>query len=87
MTKKEIQQKILSLEKELKLLYNEINKNKGVYVNIGNNLDIKKDIEKTQINIFDVANYIINQKYELNHLRLHKIIYFSHISSLIKRRI
>ncbi|MGE9276395.1 MAG: hypothetical protein ACQKHC_00620 [Candidatus Phytoplasma pruni] len=33
MTKKQMQQKILSLEKQLKLLYNVIIKNKGVAIN------------------------------------------------------
>ncbi|WP_284928662.1 Panacea domain-containing protein [Candidatus Phytoplasma sp. AldY-WA1] len=42
--------------------------------------------QNNKINIFDVANYIIQKKSELNHLRLHKIIYYSHIQSLIKRK-
>jgi uncharacterized phage-associated protein len=86
MTKKQIQQKILSLEKQLKLLYNLINiKNKGVDLNMENSLNIKKDIEKNQINIFDVANYIIKKnKSKVTNMKLQKLVYYTYAKYLVE---
>ncbi|WP_349402002.1 type II toxin-antitoxin system antitoxin SocA domain-containing protein [Candidatus Phytoplasma solani] len=46
---------------------------------------------KEQINVFDVANYIITKSKKLpnnnlTHMKLHKIIYYSYISYLIKNQ-
>ncbi|KOR75267.1 hypothetical protein CPX_001770 [Candidatus Phytoplasma pruni] len=80
MTIKKMQQKILSLEKQLKLLYNTVNvKNKGV------DLNTEKDIEKTQINIFDVANYIIKKnKSKITNMKLQKLVYYTYAKYLVE---
>ncbi|MGA0447935.1 MAG: Panacea domain-containing protein [Candidatus Phytoplasma pyri] len=46
---------------------------------------------KQQINVFDVANYIIlksksNSNNNLTHMKLHKIIYYAYVSYLIKNK-
>ncbi|WP_341266710.1 Panacea domain-containing protein [Candidatus Phytoplasma fraxini] len=74
-----LQKQINKLTIKIDLCYNELINKKGFQI-------MDKNKNPAKINIFDVANYIISQKHELNHLRLHKIIYFSHISSLIKRQ-
>ncbi|MCQ9618813.1 MAG: DUF4065 domain containing protein [Candidatus Phytoplasma pruni] len=85
MTKKQMQQKILSLEKQLELLYNEIHKNKGVDLNMNNNLNTEKNIEKTQINIFDVANYIIKKnKSKVTNMKLQKLVYYTYAKYLVE---
>ncbi|WP_284928705.1 Panacea domain-containing protein [Candidatus Phytoplasma sp. AldY-WA1] len=80
-----MQQKIISLKKQLKLLYNLIDiKNKGVDLNMGNSLNIKKGIEKNQINIFDVANYIIDKCDDISNLKLQKLMFYIYAHYLVK---
>lgn len=45
-----------------------------------------KKIIKKKLMFLILLIILLKTKSELNHLRLHKIIYFSHISSLIKRK-
>ncbi|WP_284928633.1 Panacea domain-containing protein [Candidatus Phytoplasma sp. AldY-WA1] len=52
-----------------------------------NNLDIKKDIKKNQINIFDIANYLIEKAHqenqEINNTRLQKLLYYAQAYYLV----
>ncbi|MGZ3140101.1 Panacea domain-containing protein [Candidatus Phytoplasma solani] len=81
---------IKKIEKQLKI----IQKHVKLY-NIKNSeeTNMKTSITpiKEQINVFDVANYIITKSKKLpnnnlTHMKLHKIIYYSYISYLIKNQ-
>ncbi|CAP18444.1 phage-associated protein [Candidatus Phytoplasma mali] len=69
-------------------------KDKCYNTNIQNNFKKKELImenKDNQINVFDVANYIITKSKKLpnnnlTHMKLHKIIYYSYISYLIQNQ-
>ncbi|MGE9276564.1 MAG: Panacea domain-containing protein [Candidatus Phytoplasma pruni] len=79
MIKKQMQQKILSLEKQLELLYNivDIKKKKG-----GLNM-----LNKEKVNVFDVALYIVkNNPHSTTKMKLNKMIYYAHAKHLVQTK-